>query len=46
MQTLSQMIILTAMIALLAITVEQSISANLQSQNTKMAAAVTNKIFG
>ena len=45
MQAISQMVILTALVALLATTVEQSIVANVEKQATNTATAVANKIF-
>ncbi len=46
MQAVSQMIILSVMIALLATTIEQTIVANTEQQAAGISVAVANKIFG
>ena len=45
MQALSQMVVLTALVALLATTVEQSIVANAEKEANTTAKAVAYKIF-
>ncbi len=45
MQAIGQMVILTALVALLATTVEQSIMANAEKEASNIATVIANKIF-